>query len=476
MIFDLAREDKSIIKVLGVGGGGSNAVNHMFNQGIVGVDFAICNTDAQAMEASPVPTKLQLGPSLTEGRGAGSLPSVGKEACLESIEDIRVFLEDDTKMLFVTAGMGGGTGTGAAPIIAKTAKEMGILTVAIVTLPFSFEGNRRISQGAEGLEELKNSVDTLVIISNDKLRALYGNSSLTNAFSNADNILTTAAKGIAEIITVGGLVNVDFADVNTVMKDSGVAIMGTASAKGEARAIEAVDKALNSPLLEDNNIRGAQHILINIASGNKEVTMDEISEITEFVQEEAGYGTDLIWGNCFDSSLDEELSVTVIATGFDRNNVEKVFGEPKENKVILTLDDPKPSNISRITTGATADSKSEKVVVFDNVMDKMKKKSEEYQFNNSSDRKSARSELDTNVKKEREMSRIQKMRAGRKNAATPDNFSQLEKQPAYLRRGVNIEDEDLEAKEKEMSSWTVEDSSGRIELHTNNSYLHDNVD
>ncbi len=476
MIFDLSREDKSIIKVLGVGGGGSNAVNHMFKQGIVGVDFAICNTDAQAMEASPVPTKLQLGPSLTEGRGAGSLPSVGKQACLESIEDIKVFLEDDTKMLFVTAGMGGGTGTGAAPIIAKTAKEMGILTVAIVTLPFKFEGNRRITQGAEGLEELKNAVDTLVIISNDKLRALHGNSSLTDAFSNADNILTTAAKGIAEIITVGGLVNVDFADVNTVMKDSGVAIMGTATAKGTARAIEAVDKALNSPLLEDNNIRGAQHILINIASGNKEVTMDEISEITEFVQEEAGYGTDLIWGNCFDSNLDEELSVTVIATGFERNNIEKVFGESREAKVILTLDEHKQNDLSTITSDNTADSEHEKVVVFDNVMDKMKKMKEEYQFSNSADKKSARAELDANVKKEREMSRIQKMRVGRQNAITPDNFSQLEKQPAYLRRGVDIENEDLVAKEKEMSNWTVEDNSGRIELHTNNSYLHDNVD
>ncbi|MCB0553335.1 MAG: cell division protein FtsZ, partial [Phaeodactylibacter sp.] len=283
MVFDLPRDESPIIKVLGVGGGGSNAVTHMFKQGIVGVDFAICNTDAQAMEWSPVPTKIQLGPNLTEGRGAGSKPNIGKMACEESIEELRGFLENNCKMLFVTAGMGGGTGTGAAPIIAKTAKEMDILTVGIVTMPFLFEGRRRMMQGSEGLAELKKNVDTLIIISNDKLRVIHGNLSISDAFAEADDILTTAARGIAEIITVPGYVNVDFEDVNTVMRDSGVAIMGTASAAGEDRAKRAVDEALNSPLLEDNNIQGAQHILLNITSGTKEVTMDEIFEITEFV-------------------------------------------------------------------------------------------------------------------------------------------------------------------------------------------------
>ncbi|MBL7794575.1 MAG: cell division protein FtsZ, partial [Saprospiraceae bacterium] len=286
MLFDLPKGESPIIKLIGVGGGGSNAVTHMFKQGIVGVDFAICNTDSQAMEMSPVPTKIQLGPFLTEGRGAGSKPNIGKLACEESIEDVRKYLENNCRMLFITAGMGGGTGTGAAPIIAKTAREMDILTVGIITLPFTFEGRRRTEQGTDGLSELRKHVDTLIVISNDKLRQIYGNLSISEAFAEADNILTTAAKGIAEIITVPGYVNVDFEDVNTVMRDSGVAIMGTATAAGEDRAKRAVDEALHSPLLEDNHIKGAQHILLNISSGTKEVTMDEIFEITEFVQEE----------------------------------------------------------------------------------------------------------------------------------------------------------------------------------------------
>ena len=340
MIFDLPKDEGSIIKVIGVGGGGSNAVTHMFKQGIIGVDFAICNTDIQAMEVSPVPVKLQLGPNLTDGMGAGSKPQVGRQACIESLEDIVQFLSDGTKMLFVTAGMGGGTGTGAAPIIAKAAKEIGILTVGIVTLPFTFEGRKRTTHGMEGLEELKKYVDTLVVISNDKLRRIFGNLSLTQAFGQADSILTTAAKGIAEIITVPGYVNVDFEDVNTVMRESGVAIMGTSKAEGEDRAKRAVDEALNSPLLEDSNIKGAQHILLNITSGTKEVTMDEIFEITEFVQEEAGFGTNLIWGNCFDEALGDSISVTIIATGFEskKTKIEK----EDDTRVVLNLDDDEP--------------------------------------------------------------------------------------------------------------------------------------
>ena len=343
MLFDLPRDESPIIKVIGVGGGGSNAVTHMFKQGIVGVDFAICNTDSQAMELSPVPTKMQLGPNLTEGRGAGSKPNIGKMACEESIEDVKHFLEDNCKMLFITAGMGGGTGTGAAPIIAKTAQEMDVLTVAIVTLPFTFEGRRRSRQGVEGLDELQKHVDTLIIISNDKLRQIHGNLSISEAFSQADNILTTAAKGIAEIITVPGYVNVDFEDVNTVMRDSGVAIMGTASAEGDDRAKRAVDEALHSPLLEDNDIKGAEHILLNITSGSKEVTMDEIFEITEFIQEEAGYGTDLIWGNCYDESLGNKISVTVIATGFDHKKKAKEKQEAAD-RIVVSLDDESQKN------------------------------------------------------------------------------------------------------------------------------------
>jgi cell division protein FtsZ len=474
MIFDLSREDKSIIKVLGVGGGGSNAVQHMYAQGIVGVDFAICNTDAQALEASPVPTKLRLGPDLTEGRGAGSIPDVGRDACLESVEEVRTFLADNTKMLFITAGMGGGTGTGAAPIIAKLSKEMGILTVAIVTLPFTFEGRRRSTQGLTGLEELKANVDTLVIISNDKLRAIHGNLTLREAFGHADDILTTAAKGIAEIITVAGYVNVDFEDVNTVMKDSGVAIMGTATAKGDQRAKEAVDRALNSPLLEDNNIKGAQHILVNIASGTREVTMDEISEITEFVQEEAGQGTDLIWGNCYDEALEEEISVTVIATGFERNNVEKNFGGTTSKKVVVSLDDHPNDDIKKIATDFTEQSEKTKVVEFDDVMERMA---------NIQDKFKKEAELATNNAPQEEVynpdverSRIAKMRAEQKDMSTPEHITKLEKEPAYLRRGVRLDKEKQDKKDNELSNWTVKEDTGRIELITDNSYLHDNVD
>ena len=331
MQFDLPKEKSSIIKVIGVGGGGSNAVNYMFNQGITGVNFVICNTDAQALELSPVPNKIQLGPHLTEGRGAGSMPTVGMKATEESIEEIKEILEVNTKMVFVTAGMGGGTGTGGAPVVAKAAREMGILTVGIVTEPFVFEGRRRQNQALEGIAALKENVDTLIVISNEKMRQMFGNMKLSEAFAKADNILLTAAKGIAEIITVPGYINVDFEDVKTVMTSSGVAIMGSAVADGEYRAMRAVEQALSSPLLSDNDIRGAKHILLNITSGTEEVLMDEIAQITDYVQEEAGHGTDIIWGNCFDESLGDKLSVTVIATGFetDRERKKKEEGHVK---------------------------------------------------------------------------------------------------------------------------------------------------
>ena len=303
MEFDLLRDQPSIIKVIGVGGGGSNAVNHMYRQGIKGVEFIICNTDAQALEMSPVPNKIQLGLSLTDGRGAGSIPEVGRNAAIESIEDIRRLLLNNAKMVFITAGMGGGTGTGAAPIIAQAAREMGILTVAIVTIPFEFEGKKRKQQADDGIEQLKKSVDSILIIRNQKLREMFGNLNLSEAFANADNILTTAAKGIAEIITVTGYINVDFEDVKTAVQNSGVAIMGSAIAEGDNRAVKAVEQALSSPLLNDNNIKGARYILMNIASGSKEVTMDEIGDITDYIQDQAGLTADIVWGNCHDEGL-----------------------------------------------------------------------------------------------------------------------------------------------------------------------------
>ena len=317
MEFNLPKGKPSIIKVIGVGGGGSNAVNYMHEQGIEGVDFLICNTDQQALDISPVSEKLQLGGTLTEGMGAGSIPDVGRNAAIESSDDIKGIFSPETKMVFITAGMGGGTGTGAAPVIAETAREMGILTVGIVTLPFLFEGRKRKQQAEKGIEELRNSVDTLLIINNDKLRQMYGNLKMGEVFAQADNVLTIAAKGIAEIITRTGHINVDFQDVSTVMRDSGVAIMGAAVAEGEDRAIKAVEKALASPLLNDSDIKGARYILLNMEYGAEEITMDEIADITDFIQEEAGSSADIIWGYGDNDSIGTGLSVTVIATGFE---------------------------------------------------------------------------------------------------------------------------------------------------------------
>ena len=315
MEFDLPRDYNSIIKVIGVGGGGSNAVNHMFNKGIVGVDFIVCNTDRQALDISPVPYKIQLGAQLTDGRGAGMLPEVGMAAANENIDEIRELLSKNTKMVFVTAGMGGGTGTGAAPVIAKVAKDLGILTVGIVTIPFNFEGKKRRLQAEEGLNKMRENVDTLLVINNERLREFGKDMSLTDAFSYADDILTVAAKGIAEVISVTGVINVDFNDVNTVLKNSGHAIMGSASAEGENRALEAVTSALSSPLLMDNEIDGARYVLLNITYGSKEVMMDEITEITDYIQEAAGATADVIWGHGLDSSLGEKISITLIAAG-----------------------------------------------------------------------------------------------------------------------------------------------------------------
>lgn len=345
MKFDLPKEQSSIIKVIGVGGGGSNAVNHMYRQGIKGVDFVVCNTDHQALDTSPVPTKIPLGQSLTEGRGAGSIPDVGKNAAIENLEDVNEILAKNTKMIFVTAGMGGGTGTGAAPVIAQAARDMGILTVGIITVPFTFEGRKRRTQAEEGIEKMRESVDTLLVINNDKLREMFGNLTLVNAFENADDVLAIAAKGIAEVISVTGQINVDFNDVNTVMKDSGVAIMGSAEAEGENRAIKCVENALNSPLLNDNNIDGAKYVLLNITYGTQAVLMDEISDITDYIQEEAGSTADVIWGHGYDESLGDKLCVTIIATGFNTTpHTGLSMKAPKKN--IMNLEDDSPEIIT----------------------------------------------------------------------------------------------------------------------------------
>ncbi len=347
MQFDLPKEQNSIIKVIGVGGGGSNAVNHMYRQGINGVDFLICNTDQQALDASPVPTKVQLGTALTDGRGAGSIAEVGHNAALENYEQIRELLQG-TRMVFITAGMGGGTGTGAAPVIAQIAKEMGILTVGIVTYPFQFEGKKRAKQAEEGITQLRQNVDTLLVVCNDKLREMYGNLSLKEAFGKADDILTTAAKGIAEVITVTGYINVDFEDVRTVMSNSGVAIMGSAKATGENRALLAVQEAMASPLLNDNNIKGANYILLNITSGINEVMMDEIAEITDYIQHEAGSTAEIIWGTGMDETLGDNISVTLIATGFKSSMQVGSELEAKPAKIVHVL--KKDETVQKVVT------------------------------------------------------------------------------------------------------------------------------
>ncbi len=345
--FNIPKERSSILKVIGVGGGGSNAVNHMYLQGIKGVDFIICNTDQQALDISPVPLKVQIGETLTGGRGAGAQPEVGRNAAVESIDELKDILADNTTMVFITAGMGGGTGTGAAPVIAQAAKEMGILTVGIVTIPFGFEGPRRKKLAKEGMESLRKSVDTLLVIKNDKLRELCGNLSVTNAFHESDNILTTAARGIAEVISSIGYINVDMNDVNTVMKDSGVAIMGSAKASGEDRSQKAVEEALESPLLNDNNIKGARHVLLNITFGTQDITMDELDEITHFIQAEAGDTAEVIMGYGQDERLGEEISVTVIATGFEGNQPKAAYEDEKApEKTYRKLDEDVPTLIT----------------------------------------------------------------------------------------------------------------------------------
>jgi cell division protein FtsZ len=559
--FNLPKEKSSIIKVIGVGGGGGNAVNHMHEQGIKGVDFIICNTDLQALEASAIPNKIQLGASLTQGLGAGANPEVGKKAAMEAIEDIIDMLGVNTKMLFITAGMGGGTGTGAAPIIAKTAKEMDILTVGIVTTPFNFEGKKRKTFADEGLENLKRSVDCLLIISNDKIKDMYGNLALREAFGHANNILTTAAKGIAEIITHPGYINVDFEDVKTVMKSSGVALMGSAMAEGEDRALVAVKAALASPLLNDNQIVGAKNILLNISSGTEEILMEEFEQISSYIQNESGLSAELILGTSFDESLGTKISVTLIATGFE--------SKPRENKVIIgsTISDnfiqsinkkpnvveTKPEIVQVIQTNPNTninnsfdtkpvekkvdetirinlmeDELPQEEIKFDNdlgfglridaineedtfdINDIDLKIDESYFINSkeelieddylevnediftnsietfnhaivpkvyqlSDEMESNSSEQDKKI--ERQIQRIKELKNLNITINNPQGLRDLEKEPAYVRRNKKLDDVP-HSSEKQISRLSLFEDlvSGKSEIKTNNSFLHDNVD
>lgn len=468
--FDLAPERSSIIKVIGVGGGGGNAVNHMFDKGIRDVNFVVCNTDAQALAKSPVSVKLQLGENLTEGRGAGSKPDIGRQAALESLDLIKEVLEANTNMAFITAGMGGGTGTGAAPVIAKAAREMGILTVGIVTIPFGFEGPERINHAIKGISELKDHVDSLLVIKNEKLREIYGNLTLSEAFARADDVLASAAKGIAEIITVPGYVNVDFADVQTVMTDSGGAIMGSATAEGEDRAIRAIEAALTSPLLNNNEITGARSILLNITSGNKEITMDEISEITDYVVASSSKESSLIWGMGHDPNLEEKIGVTVIATGFKMNNILDVYVDKKPIDFVPLRDDKDRSD-------AASRRPLQQRFNFDE--SEPEGRSEEYILMDKGTGNTQEGD------KERKLAeRVRSLRetherlkeAGYTARSKDSEIDEMENVPAYIRKKLKL-DPEKHSENEEVSRYRLsDDEEEKPKLRQDNSYLHDNVD
>ena len=473
--FDLPPERSSLIKVIGVGGGGSNAVNHMYKKGIKDVDFVVCNTDSQALHNSPVSVKLQLGDRLTEGRGAGSKAEIGREAATESMDRIKEVLSSNTNMVFITAGMGGGTGTGAAPVIASIAKEMGILTVAIVTIPFRFEGPDRVNQAIEGINDLKDHVDSLLVINNEKLREIYGNLKVSNAFEKADDVLAIAAKGIAEIITVHGYINVDFADVQTVMSSSGVAIMGSATATGENRAGEAIAEALTSPLLNNNDITGARSVLLNITSGSEEITMDEISEITDYVVSASSRDTTLIWGMGKDDSLGEQISVTIIATGFRMNSIPELYVGKKQKHFVPLRDNGPERGIKESDSNVIPSQSSLEFGV------KNKEDSEEYILMDQSE------DVDPEDKEKKMAERVKNLREtheklrerGYLSSRGDDEIEELENVPAYVRKKVPIEQK-KHSEDQEVSRYRLtdegSDGEGGPKLRSDNSYLHDNVD
>ena len=489
MNFDLPVDGSSIIKVVGIGGGGGNAINHMYNQGIKDVNFIVCNTDAQALSRSPVSVKIQLGESLTEGRGAGNKPEIGRQAAIENLDDVMEALSSNTKMVFLTAGMGGGTGTGAIPIIAKAAKEQGILTVAIVTIPFRFEGQRRINQAIEGIHELGQHVDSLLVINNEKLREVAGNMKLSEAFSHADNILAAAAKGIAEIITVPGYVNVDFADVNTVLADSGVALMGTGMAEGEKRATKAIEEALTSPLLNDNDITGTENILLNINSGNEEITMDEIGEITDYINAEVGANPNIIWGTGTDETLENNISVTIIATGYEDNSIPELYAK-KTYKRKVTLGDG--SQVGE-TVEYPQYSKNEEDRSEDS---ESKQRTFDFDIHNEQDEEQFivkhKKDKDSGSEKQAPMGKdemLEKLRENRENSPGESknvlrdlkNIEALENEPAYKRKKIKI-DQPKHSRDSKVSRYTLsddetdEEGKKKTRLRENNSYLHDNVD
>lgn len=531
MNFNLPKEHSALIKVVGVGGGGSNAVNHMYNNGIRGVDFLVCNTDSQALDSSPVPTKIQLGVTLTDGKGAGSIPEVGKNAAIENLDELKEIFANNTDLVFITAGMGGGTGTGAAPIIGKAAKEMGILTVGIVTIPFSFEGKKRRKQAEEGLAAMRSAVDTLLVINNDKLFEVYGKLSLREAFTKADNVLSIGARGIAEMISVGGLINVDMNDVRTVMHESGVAIMGSASADGDNKARRAVEMALESPLLNDNNIQGAKNVLLNITVGSDDVPMEDFQMIVEYIQDEAGEDANVIWGYVTDESYGDKLGVTVIATGFQattgliiepaKEEVKKInldsskevtqekksvtdsvsddfYTRPAKPEELISNDSKVPEqkelkpeinteNKSNFSEQAKEKAEQQRITFhdLDEVVNEAKEeknaeapKKEKVEVQPEPITKATPPETDINSYTEEERQRLieermAELRKFNQNASTPKGLQELEKTPAIdrsaLKEKINF---NTNFNPKGASTFSL----GKNGLDNNVSFLHDNVD
>jgi len=473
MNFDLEPGRSSIIKVFGVGGGGSNAVNHMYRKGIKDVDYVICNTDAQALNSSPVAVKIQLGENLTEGRGAGSKPEIGRQAALESLEEIKDILSGNTRMVFITAGMGGGTGTGAAPVIAKAAKEMGILTVAIVTMPFKFEGAIRINQAIDGINEIKDYVDSLLVINNDKLREIYGNLPVSQTFSRADDVLAIAAKGIAEIITVHGYVNVDFADVETVMSNSGVALMGSATATGDNRARKAIEGALASPLLNNNEITGAKSVLLNITSGSDEVTMDEISEITDYVITAASRDTTMIWGMSIDESIGENICVTIIATGFKMNSIPELYIAKRPLSKVPLNDRKQEDEIVSTDFQVTRNARQSVLHFPDNEGGDQFMVINEGEGLSEQERERRMAERVKNIKTTHEKLK----EAGYVGSSPDEQIEELENVPAFVRKKLQLDQNKLSENE-EVSRYRLSDDgeNNPPKLSQDNAYLHDNVD
>lgn len=528
--FEHPKEKSNIIKVIGVGGGGSNAVTHMFHQGIEGVDFILCNTDIQVLDISPVPNKIHLG---KRQLGAGNVPSVGREAAMETYDEIKEMLEGHTKMLFITAGMGGGTGTGAAPVVAEIARELDILTVGIVTIPFSFEGRKRKQQALAGIEELKKHVDTLLVISNDKLRHLYGDMKLTEAFQMADNILSIAAKGIAEIITIPGNINVDFEDVKTVMKDSGKAIMGSATASGPNRALQAIEDAMQSPLLDNADIAGAKNILLYISSGEDEISLDEVHEITDYIQSICGNEADVIWGSSTDKNLETEISITIIATDFTNKpqgtvnkppvTVTKLYDDQDEpvkeekpqqpiqpQRVFLDEEVEKPETPINETQHLVAedpvDFEPTVHLLFDDEEELVEKANlheedtdtDEFQLihkdsgatvnpklylsetdlhqpltssqpSHTTDYEENKDEMEKKSIEKAKLLKLMSMQSMR--AKSKEDIKELERVPAYIRRGKQI-DTDADSSNTR-SNYSLDSKTG---LRSENSFLHDNVD